>query len=146
MTERCLFSDGDLRTVLDGCRRHIAEKVDAISRDQLLATPVDDLVQHIVSQTYVEPLTIYEDRMTRDQSETKIDVTGRPGLFMRGGGPCLVSGIRVIVSLPFTGESRLWRLRPDTFSTVLPHGTIGNNALQMEFEHTLEECERIKGD
>ena len=54
----------------------VGRRLNAISKDRFLATPVDDLVEFIVADMIVEPLVIYEDRMTREQSEINIDVAG----------------------------------------------------------------------
>lgn len=140
MRERSyFFHEGDLSATLDAHGRKVREKIDSIEPDQLLATPVEDLVEHIVSQMYVEPLQIYEEQMTRDQLETKIDVAGWPGRFTRGDGPCLVPAIRVTVSLPFTGDVNLWRLRPNTWCSVVPHGTVTGDTVDMVFERPLDE-------
>lgn len=47
---------------MDAHARQCRQKVDAISKDRFLATPVDDLVEFIVADMIVEPLVIYEDR------------------------------------------------------------------------------------
>lgn len=134
-----LFHEGDLSATLDAYNQSMGQKVDSILRDQFLATPVDDIIHHIVNQMTVTPLTIYEDRMSRDQSETKIDVAGWPGRFTLGAGPCLVPGIRVMISLPFTGDSILWRLRPTTFCSVVPHGVVKGGTVEMVFEMPLDQ-------
>jgi hypothetical protein len=54
----------------------VGRRLNAISKDRFLATPVDDLVEFVVADMIVEPLVIYEDRMTREQSEINIDVAG----------------------------------------------------------------------
>ena len=97
------------------------------------------------SQVRVEPLEIHKDRMTRSQTETKIDVTGWPNRFTCGEGPCYVPGVRVVISLPYTGDSTLWCLRPNTFSTMPPSGVVSGGCLQMTFEHPLDEpLDKIK--
>ncbi len=142
-----LFHEGDLSPTLDKHAAQIAEKIDAISKDQILATPVDDIVEHLATQTYVEPLVIYEDRMTREQQEIQIDVAGWPNRFTWGNGACLIPGIRVVVSLPFTGDEILWRLRPSTWCSVLPHGAVRGSTLDMVFERPLDEpLENIRKD
>lgn len=132
-----LFHEGNLSDTLDKHSQGAGKKVDSIPRDLFLATPLDDMVQNIVLEMTVTPLTIYEDRMTREQTETKIDVTGRPGRFTLTNGPCLVPGIHVTIRLPFTGDTLLWRLRPNTFSSVLPHGVVKGSSLEMTFEMPL---------
>jgi hypothetical protein len=93
----------------------------------------------------IEPLVIYEDRMNREQTEINIDVAGWPGKYTRGTGPCLVSGIRVVVALPYSGDSNLWDICPNTFGTIPPFGDVRSDAVEMKFESPLDEpLERIK--
>jgi hypothetical protein len=140
-----LFHEGDLSATLDAHSRKVQEVVDSISRDQLLASPVDDVVSYVVGEVQIDPIALYEDRMVRDQQEIKIDVTGWPGRYTRGDGPCLVAGIRVIISVPFTGDSTLWRLRPSSFTSILPFGEVRANQLAMVFELPADQSvEQIK--
>lgn len=125
-----LFQEGHLTATLDNRKQGVVKRVDAIPRDQFLAAPIDDLVQHIVENMLVTPLAIYEDRMTREQEETKVDVTGWPGRCTWGGRPCLVPGISVTIKLPFTGDAILWRLRPDTFCSILPYGVVKGSSIE----------------
>lgn len=145
MRPNYLFQDGSISHVLDAHAGKCREKVDAISRDKFLATPVDDLVEFIVADMTVEPLAIYEDRKTREQTEINIDVAGWPGRYTRGDGPCLVPGIRVVVAVPYSGDSSLWNIRPNTFSTMPPFGDVGSQVVEMKFESPLDQpLERIK--
>ena len=114
--------------------------VDAIPKDQLLATPVDDLVEHVASGLFIEPLIVYQDRMTRRQSETQIDVKGWPGRCTRGNGPCLVPGVSVNIFLPFSGDPKLWRMFPHRYLNWFPRGIVleGSNVV-MSFECPADE-------
>ena len=39
-------------------------------------------------------------------------------------GPILVPGIRLTISLPFSGDAKLWHLSPNLWSSVLPRGIV----------------------
>ena len=129
-----LFREGELSDTLACQGSKIEGIVDSIPKDQLLCTPIDDLVDNIVSQLYIDPLTIYEDRMVRDEQEIKMDVSGLPGRFSFGDGPLIVPGIQVVVSLPFTGESNLWQLGTNVFGPIPPYGIIRGSNLEMVFK------------
>lgn len=147
-----LFSQGDLSQIASSYPGMVAEKVEAISRDQFLATPEDDLVRHIESMLRIEPLTVYlDDRMRTAQSEIKVDVSGDPMRPTRGDGPCLVSGIRIALGIPFTGDPQLTSYRPHGFyMSPLPCGQVmrngdGTGQIQMVFDFPSDENEdRIK--
>jgi hypothetical protein len=148
-----LFSKGDLSNLPASCQKMVSEKVENISKDQLLATPEDDLVEHVVSSLLVEPLTVYcDDHMRSSQTETTVDVSGYPDrAWPREDGPCMVSGIRIEVTIPFTGDAQLFKIRPHSFYFgALPSGQVSSNregggSIQMVFEFPTDENEnRIK--
>jgi hypothetical protein len=121
MRNNLLFSEGDLGATLDNVLKKIPDKVDSIPKDQFMAAPEDKLVDHFCSQLEVEPLVLYEDRMEMEPHETKVDVSHdyRRGVVHRGR-PTYVPGVKVVVSIPYSGVADLWKLGPKPFQTVFP--------------------------
>ena len=106
-----LFREEDLDASLRGLADSAQQKVDGISRDQVLATPVDDLVEHLSNHLLVSPLQVYEDSMEMEQEETKVDVGSDSRRYpLSHRGPIHVAGIRITVSLPYSGDPTLWKL------------------------------------
>jgi hypothetical protein len=123
--EDYLFAEGDLDATLRAHQGTIGAKIDAIPRDQFMNAQPEEIVDHILSAMTVEPLVIYEDRAEMDQRETKIDVSGwRDRNPFGDRGPIHVAGVAVSVSIPFTGDSSLWKLRPNHWQSVFPRATI----------------------
>lgn len=122
-----LFYEGDLDGTLRNHLNLLTSKVDQIQKDQLLATPEDDLVQHICDSMEIEPITLYEASAEMEQHETKIDVSGyRDRNPFRDRGPIYVAGIRVVVSIPYTGDHMLWKLRPNSWQSVFPRANVSH--------------------
>ena len=122
-----LFAENNLDAVLRGRAQRIPELVGDVPRDQFLASSDDELVEYFLSEFRVEPLVIYEDRMEREQSETKVDVTGRfdwDPFPEERRGPKLVPGTEVKVFLPFTGDAELWKLKPNPCRLSFPYATV----------------------
>jgi len=134
-----LFSGGDLASGLDANMRRIRELVEAIPREQFLATSADTLCDHTVTQLSVDPLVLHEDQMTMEHGETKIDVTNR---FEYGGSldgrPVMADGHLLKFFVPFSGDPDLWKLRPSTFSLNPPRGDIDSRRklLTLSFANT----------
>ena len=60
-----------------------------------------------------------------EPKESKIDVSQwRDRNPFRESGPIYVAGVEVTVSIPFSGDPSLWKLRPSPWSTVFPRGRI----------------------
>jgi len=141
-----LFNEGDLSNHIISQPGQVQKYVDQISKDQLLNTPEDDLVEHCVQILEIEPLTIYEDRKEQDHSETMIDVSDDPRRHTRGDGPCYVTGIRIRITVPFTGDSDLWLISPHAFymsprplGRILAEFKSTHGTLEMEFEFPTDE-------
>lgn len=150
--ENLLFCDGEVDASLRHHFDQIGAKVDAILKEQLLATPEDDLVEHIFSDLTVEPLVLYEDHMVMEQHESELDVSGYPNRNpFRDRGPIIIPSVQVVVSVPYSGTADLWRLRPNQWQSVFPHATdrkpdqTGVGYLDIVIEQPFDEPpERIK--
>lgn len=119
-----LFYGGDLFKSLRHQHEEISEKVDAISKDQFLTTPEDDLLDHIYDTVHIEPIVLYEDRMEMEQNEVKVDVRDDIKRIVFDEGPLYVDGVQVVVKVPYTGHPELWTLKPNSLQTVFPHAKV----------------------
>jgi len=66
-----LFSNGDLDSALRNQEIACKQKVESIPQNQFLSTPIDDVIDHIVSQVSIDPLCIYEDSMEMNAGRNK---------------------------------------------------------------------------
>lgn len=121
-----LFADDHLGEFLyQNLQSQVGPAVDKIPKDQLLATPDTDIVDHIFAQLSIEPLVIHEDRMETTEEETKVDVSGDWRRDLRHHrGPFYVPGYKICIIIPFTGDSDLWKLTPSTWKSSCPHGNV----------------------
>lgn len=123
--DNLLFYEGDLDGTLRSHQSLISSRIDSIPRDQFLNTSIEELTQHFLSELLVEPLTLYEDRAEMEQRETKIDVSGwRDRNSFGDRGPINVAGIEVVVTIPYSGDQSLWKLRPNQWQSIFPHGDV----------------------
>lgn len=121
-----LFADFDLSDSLRANQEKIQEQVDTIPKDQFLATPYDDLTEYVITNNTIDPIIIYEDRISASEpSECKIDVSGDPRRFIRDTSrPCYIDGYEITVEIPFSGDHNLLRAKTSTWSSVFPTGEI----------------------
>ncbi len=139
-----LFSSGDLDSALRNQDNACKQKVESIPKDQFLSTPIEDIIDHIADQLLVTPLTIYEDSMEMTQEETKVRVHDY-------GRNIEVSGIKISINLPYSGDQELWKLRPNSWHTSFPYGNVsqpnqkGIGIVKIILEHSVNaEKENIK--
>jgi len=119
-----LFTEGHLGATLDAHFAKVQQKVDSIERDQFLASRDDEIVEHVVSEMTVNPLVLHEDASVMDQEETRVDVAGSPDRDPSMEGPIWVAGTRVTISIPWSGDASLWKLRPDVLMMRYPRGSL----------------------
>ena len=106
-----LFNQEDLNAELRARRERAACAVDEIQKEQFLLSEDHEIVDHIVSEFSVEPLVLHEAGKTMDQSETRVDVSKDPNRFppLNPTGPFYVTGTRVDVKIPFSGDEWLFQ-------------------------------------
>lgn len=123
--DNLLFYEGNLDATLRSHQSSISLRIDSIPRDQFFNTSIEELTQHILSALLVEPLTLYENRAEMEHRESKIDVSGwRDRNPFGDRGPINVAGIEVVVTIPYTGDQSLWKLRPNQWQSIFPHGDV----------------------
>lgn len=134
-TPSSLFAEGNLVATLDAHLARVPEKTDAIPKSQFLASSDEDIAEHLYSAMLIQPIELYEDSKVMEQEEIRLEVTTGihrniygdtgPGPFSAvDREPTLVPGNRVIVSIPFTGDPALWKLKPSHYKNRVPYGII----------------------
>lgn len=124
-TRNYLFYEGDLDATLRDHFAKLQDRVNAIPEKQLFDEDEAALIEIVSSDFVVVPLAIDEANLSMTREETKVDVSGdRSRYFSMGDGPHYIAGIRVRISVPFTGDPILWKLKPSTWSSVFPYGDV----------------------
>lgn len=133
-----LFYDGDLSATLDVQIRSVKDLVERVPRDQFLATSVDTLVENLEDQLSIDPLVLHEDKIQMEHRETKINVTGRFDYGSFDNQTAMADGHELRFFIPFSGESNLWKMRPNVWSSMMPQGDIDGrrSILTLKFSNT----------
>jgi len=111
---KLLFSESDLyrglRLPLIGSK----EKVDSLLKKQILGNSEEELAENY-PLIVLQAITSHEDAMITDQEETKIDISRLPDCNpFQDPDAIFVGGIRVTVSIPFTGDPQFWIKKPSS--------------------------------
>jgi hypothetical protein len=107
--------------------------------------PIEDLIEYVVSLIRVEPLTVYEDRKVQENEEIKMKIHAidKYKRVIPNREPRIAPGMRVTVSLPFSGDPRLWELEANIATSPDPYGIIkkegeGAGILDIVFDHPMD--------
>ena len=123
--DNLLFYENDLSQVLQANLEGAKNDVDQIPENQFIHSSDDDIVEHVYSRREVAPIELHEDRKVMDTQETKVDVRHdfNRAIFDKSK-PCMVAGLRIIVTVPFSGAANLWHCQPSTYTLNPPRGNI----------------------
>ena len=137
-----LFYEAGLDNQLRAKKLQVSEVINCIPEQQFLISKDEELVEHIVANHTVQPLVLHEEARTMKQSETEVDVSRDLGRSFRPGhsGPFYISGTRVDVNIPFSGEDWIFNYRPDRFSTTFPRAEVNREyiCISISLPHDVE--------
>ncbi|MEE8168934.1 MAG: hypothetical protein V3T70_00165 [Phycisphaerae bacterium] len=127
MSERAylLFVGKELSDFLQGNLDQAKRDVEQIPDSQFTNVSDEEISAHVYSRREVAPIELHEDRKEMDTQETEVDV--RHDLnrdIFDTSRPALVAGLRIIVSIPFSGDASLWRRQPNTYTLNPPRGYV----------------------
>jgi len=146
-SEQPLFSQHDLRSVMEATKAKMLQAIEAYPSNQLLNTSIDDLATYFSNKFEISPIRLLEDQIQADQQEAKIDVrrgTSRPVLDR--SKPFYIAGTSITLYVPFEGEPDLFKCQPSTFTYNLPRGRIQANTLELTVYCTDHNAETVKSE
>lgn len=123
-----LFARAHLSDALRAQSANIAKRIQLISESVIRARPDAEMVEELAEELQIVPLVLNRAGAKMVREEIQIDVRDDPrrDIFDQGR-PILIPGIKVVVSVPFTGDKELWHLQPSSFQLSGPKGTIHPN-------------------
>ena len=126
-----LFNQTNAFSLQADRRDSLQKEIAAYDADKLLNSNVNDLVKYFVKEFEFEIPVLLENEMTADQKEARRDVSGDPRriAYHLNHGPVHVTGTEITIEVPFTGDARIFHIKPNTYNSVPPNGTITNNTL-----------------
>jgi hypothetical protein len=130
-----LFSEYDLRAVLEHQLSAINDKVLGVPKERFAADSDEQIAAVIASELIVEPLELEENEISVDASDVKVDVSRE---FDRAisdrSRPFYIDGIEVSYHVPFRGEKELLKCRGSQFTFNPPRAVIGQGELVFPYQ------------
>jgi hypothetical protein len=131
-----LFSEYDLRSVIQTQQKKMFDEIDGIEENRLLNASIEDLCDYLEQKYKIGVPQLKEDGITVSQRETKIDISRDPErnfVFRHVGGSPYAGGTAVSCYIPFDGDSDLFKCRPSSFSLSGTHAIIQQNELILTY-------------
>lgn len=117
VSDNLLFNKATLSDALRAQLAVVTKEVDGISKDQFLVNSDDQIIDHVYSKMVIAPLVIYRYQMSL--TEPQENRTERRDPF---GDLIRLPVIRTDLTIPYSGESDLWKMQPSTFTYNPPRG------------------------
>jgi hypothetical protein len=134
MTSEYLFSQYDLRGVIEAQKKRISDGIETVAANRLLNTTAESWVEYFRSRFELHTPAIDEGGITVDQSEAKVDVSrDHNRMIFDRSRPFYLKGTEVTVFVPFTGEEDLFKCAPSTRTLNPPHGEVQGQELLLRY-------------
>lgn len=123
-----LFFEYDMFSVLENQRRQVQNEVAGVPEQRLLNTSVEDLVRYFVEKYQLDVPVLDVENAVADQNEATVEVSGfRYGLDR--GETRSVPGTAVTLEVPFSGDPKMFKVKPSTWNSAPPHAEIRDHTV-----------------
>lgn len=110
-----LFNDYELSDYLKKNNKSIETQILKIEDSEILNSNIDEWNEYFFNKYQILPLILYEESKNFSAEKTKIRQKNYSRLFIDENEYYEEEGIKVIYTIPFTGNKNLWKLKPTTF-------------------------------
>lgn len=141
-----LFTNYDWQRVQEYLKQKLKDEVANIDGNRMLNTSTDDLCKYFVEKYGVTVPILYEDDITADQKEIKIDVSSDTHRAIRDRSqPCLIPGTEVEISVPFDGDAEVFHYSTNPFGNPLV-ANIHENTLIIKVQGIDLKADNVKSE
>ena len=134
-----LFASDPLEYKLQAIQRQASRRVNDIPEDQFLIAEDQQIVDHIVADSSIQPLVLQENAAVMHKAETHVDVSSdEPNrVSVYGTFGFSVPGTRINVDIPFSGDEWLLYCRISRSPSVVPEAEVlqGNLRISISLPH-----------
>ncbi len=140
-----LFHQGDLRDFLENQGQAMSQEINSLPEKQILNSAPKDLEDYFVEKYIIDTIEIDELNTQMTYADTQVDISNRSDFaFFNRGGPAYVTGTRITLYVPFSGDPRLFKYRPSQMRLSTPCPDVRENELVFVYESTTQDAQRIQ--
>ena len=131
-----LFSEYDFHAVQENQRRKMNEAIDQAPAEQIKSREVEPLVEEFVWRFRLDAPELTEGATSVTVEEAQVDASGDFSRRFFSPGPHYMPGIRATYYVPFQGERKMFKCRPNRWTSVIPAAELGNAELLFTIDRT----------
>lgn len=154
------YSSGSLSDYLENQKKNITMEIEGFDSDYVSQTSTRDVIDYLIEKYSIDSIKLVVDEITKEtvsggqikmnSEEAEIDVSQDPNRMIRDRSrPFYLQGSKIEIFIPFTGDIRLFDLKPSTFNYSPPSKrdiTVGSNEILFTFEGIKPSPETILKD
>jgi hypothetical protein len=143
MREALLFSSARLSDYLEKRKKEAIDDVQQQDTNYILNVNPADFYEYIAQKYLLRNIVLDESKITVDQQEVEVDVSGDRRLLIDRTHPYR-TGTRVTYFVPFEGNPELFKYIPSTRNSNPPRGIVKGQVLELSFEGVDITSEKIR--
>jgi hypothetical protein len=132
-----LFWTYDFHGVQQNRREQLKQAINEAASETIRAGSVDDVASQFTNDFQLHAPELTEGAISATVDETQVDVSRDPSLSFQygtfGRGPHHVSGITATYFVPYVGEREMFKVKPSTWTTVIPAAEVTATELRFRF-------------
>jgi len=136
MSSPYLFGETDWFSVEQSQKDRLNKELASLPTGRILGSSIEDLCDYFEATYRLEVPVLLKDQIVADQRERDIDVSHDRDRYWYTPGPHYVRGTEISLTVPFSGEAELFKIRPTTFTLSPPCGDIKGNLLILRVSGT----------
>ena len=133
-----LFREGDLSNYLRAQEGAIESHVRTTVTKSDLSKSDAEIIAGMMPGARVNPIAISFDAVQKSVAEARIAVNDH------FSGRVQIDGVRATRTFPFSGDAKLFDLRPNQWTTVLPYAEVRSGQVVIGFEGRADDPESLR--
>src|SRR5204863_7006498 len=134
----------DFHAVQETYRERLGAAINSADAALVQNGTIDEVAERFADEVRLDVPELTEGATSVDVEETRVDVTGDFHYGHFGPGPLYVPGIRASYFVPFVGDPDMFKVKPTTWTTVIPTAAIEGQELRFTFERPGQPVDETK--
>ena len=124
----------------------LEDRIASLTEAELATRPLDAIADELCHRYSLNVPVLHEEAATARREEIVLDPNRNAPRRFLAGRLAQTRGLRVTVTVPFTGDRRILELRPDTYENIAPNGELTDLAILFVAEGVKLDPELVRAD
>lgn len=129
MRDDVLFWEYDWNQVVVAQKKEATKDAGKLTKSDFENSSIEDLAKQLCEKYLLEVPKLDKDSISIKQREVEIDVSGDRDRYFSSYGPHYVQGTAIDVRVPFHGDPSMFKIKPNSWTTVIPRGRVEANSI-----------------